>query len=132
MNFVFEGKFLFVSFQFKDTIVKREYISSLFQISNTLIFVERECHLSISQMLCMISAAAPLQMSFVIQNWLAVPPKCELDFQWKYRKIELIPQLPQNEALRALVTKTLFSVRYINYMLLLNLSIHHQFCPSLS
>ena len=87
-------KFLFVSFQFKDTIVKLEYISSLFQISNTLIFVERECQLSISQMLCMNSAAecnsAPLQMNFCYS------PR------------------PNSEAIRALVIKTLFLDRYIN------------------
>ena len=83
MNLVLEGKLLFVSFRFKDTIDKLEYISSLFQINNILIFVKRECQLSISQMLCMNSAAecesAPLQMSFVTQNWWAASSKCQLD-----------------------------------------------------
>ena len=72
------------------SIDKLEYVSSLFQISNILIFVERECQLSISQMLCMSSAAecesAPLQMSFVTQNWWAASSKCQLDKNRTYSR----------------------------------------------
>lgn len=78
MYFVLERKVRFSSFQLNETIVKLKYISSFFQISNILIFVERECHLPTSQLLCMTSAAysfiyqcesaRPQPVNFIIEN----------------------------------------------------------------